>query len=790
MRPFNPILIAFTIATSVFGQSKEPATTRIHSNDIAAIMHLDGNMFADNQNRGFVAPFKNLKTPSSIFEASLFFAGKDPNSNILISGELYRINFNTGPLFNEIFIPTKQQTNDFNKIWSVNRDEIIAHLRDFNDNGRIDLKLSSIYSWPGKSNPYFEHYNQFLPYQTDYNLAPFFDNNHDGIYNPDDGDYPIVPSVDESVIPSSIHWGIFHKIDNQLRLEISLICWEMECNDKPILNRSFFCSYQISNKSSFEIKESIASIYLDPNLSCFSDDYLGCIPSKNACYWYNGVEKYEDTISICDQGIRTYTQNPPIQTMVFLNRKMDAFITTFNSSFGSPEPNKTQPNNASEFYNYFNAEYKNMEILIHPITKLPTKYQYSDPPSLPNGWSMYAQKIGEVDVSAFSSCKLGNLLPNESKSIDIAYIYHHHPDSTYFQNILLADQQIDEVHAIYSNKFINSCTFQTCFNDCVWPGDTDLDGIVDYLDVVTIFKANNAIGNTRTESWIWKAHESQDWNKSSSSGINYKHCDTNGDGLINKSDIDILNHNLGKTHGNFTQKTEVCSPGKDFYLRILKDTILNSILNFRLIYLTPVKKYQGISFEIKVDPDCATLSQNTFAKMWQDSTVKILNYTELANSNIKRYKQNFVYFSSTGKNEIALDTLDAGLKLTRNNIPTNKTFFDIEICNAKLYLEDGSILPLGSRKQRIYLSPNAVHNIEDAEDPIIFPNPADESVIISNIEEVKSIQLFSIQGVMIDFDNFVFKDKNLDTSRIENGTYILIIKSTGKNYYKKLVIQH
>jgi predicted amino acid-binding ACT domain protein len=39
--------------------------------------------------------------------------------------------------------------------------DIIAHQLDFTIDGKIDVKRSSIYSWPGKSNPYFEQFNGF-----------------------------------------------------------------------------------------------------------------------------------------------------------------------------------------------------------------------------------------------------------------------------------------------------------------------------------------------------------------------------------------------------------------------------------------------------------------------------------------------------------------------------------------------------------------------------------------------------------------------------------------------------
>ncbi|MEP7196708.1 MAG: T9SS type A sorting domain-containing protein [Saprospiraceae bacterium] len=782
MRPFSLNLIAFIVVISVFGQSKDPVFTRIHSNEIAANMHLDGYMFTDIQYRGFAVPYKNPLSPSSIYFAYLLFGGKDKDSNLLFAGNSIGINYITGPLYNEKYIPSNDQIQNFNKIWSVNRDDILAHIKDFNDNGKINLKLTAIYSWPGKSNPYFQAYNQFLPYQIDYDLAPFYDNNKDGIYNPDNGDYPIVPTIDKTIVPASIHWGIFHNITDKLRLEIGLTCWEMECNDASILNRSFFSSYKISNKCSFEIKESIVSIHSDIDLGCYNDDFIGCIPSKNASYCYNADEIDGNISNECDRGEITYEGNPPVQSIVFLNRKMDVIITNYN---------KTYPGTSRGLYNFINGTFGNTDILTNPKTNLPTKYEFSDNPSDPDGWSMYALKLNNADVRVYNSSILGNMLPNESKTLDIAYVFHHHPDSNFLQNVNLAYSQISEVQNAYNSGFINSCKYQTCSNDCVWPGDTDLDGIVDYLDLVNIFKTIGQSDKTRPESWVWKAHESQDWSKSLPSGINFKHFDLNGNGTVNLSDLDIFTHNFGKQHGSYIKRIDNCNTGNDFTWITKKSDSLKSVLTFNLTYISKIKNCQGISFEIKTDQDIVNLISSSKSSLWKDINLSPYDYSFNfpLNSNSPEKIQKII-FTNTGKNETTYDSVNWLVAIIRNKTSTTKSFFDLEVCNAKLYFEDGSTLPLGSRKQRIYLSPNAVHNIEDAEVPIIFPNPADGSVLISNIEDVKSIQLFTLQGVLIDQDNFIFQDKVLDTSRLEEGTYILLIKGAHKNYHKKLVIHH
>ncbi len=105
--------------------------------------------------------------------------------------------------------PTVKLCNNFNRFWEVHRTDIDNFIAAFNtNNGSIPLAAipNAILQWPGKNNP---HFNDFqLP--ANQSLAPFWDNNEDGNYNPLDGDYPVIEASSPCSIADQMIWWVFN----------------------------------------------------------------------------------------------------------------------------------------------------------------------------------------------------------------------------------------------------------------------------------------------------------------------------------------------------------------------------------------------------------------------------------------------------------------------------------------------------------------------------------------------------------------------------------------------------
>lgn len=98
---------------------------------------------------------------------------------------------------------------------------------------------------------------------------------------------------------------------------------------------------------------------------------------------------------------------------------------------------------------------------------------------------------------------------------------------------------------------VGSDSAPSCFSDCVWMGDTNLDGLVNMEDLLPLGLNMGYVGNPRDniDTNQWYGQFGDDWfNPFSASDINLKHLDTDGDSVITALDTFSISKFYGLTH--------------------------------------------------------------------------------------------------------------------------------------------------------------------------------------------------------------------------------------------------
>lgn len=87
--------------------------------------------------------------------------------------------------------------------------------------------------------------------------------------------------------------------------------------------------------------------------------------------------------------------------------------------------------------------------------------------------------------------------------------------------------------------------------DCVWPGDTNNDGVVDVGDLLPIGLAMGQTGTPRLsgDDTRWAPQFSSDWTQADLNGTNLKYIDADGDQVISARDTAVVMANMGLGHG-------------------------------------------------------------------------------------------------------------------------------------------------------------------------------------------------------------------------------------------------
>lgn len=154
----------------------------------------------------------------------------------------------------------------------------------------------------------------------------------------------------------------------------------------------------------------------------------------------------------------------------------------------------------------------------------------------------------------------------------------------------------------------------------VWPGDTDDDGIARINDLLFIGVAMDGTGEPRFSAnagWIGQA--GLPWDQSFGTGLNYKHADCDGDGIVTAADANVIVSNYGQTH----QKTSghINTGGVPLYIEMPRranagDTIT---LNLRLGDANyPATNVYGLAFGLSLNNTLFDLAsaQTTVSGSW------------------------------------------------------------------------------------------------------------------------------------------------------------------------------
>ncbi|KAA3622021.1 MAG: T9SS C-terminal target domain-containing protein, partial [Bacteroidetes bacterium] len=336
-------------------------------------------------------------------------------------------------------------------------------------------------------------------------------------------------------------------------------------------------------------------------------------------------------------------------------------------------------------------------------------------------------------------------------------------------------------------------TFE-CDED-VWPGDTNSDNIANHFDLLNIGIAYGADGPEREDdNTEWDAMPANNWNQFFEDNINFKHADSNGDGVINESDISAIHQNFLFTHGDVEDfdplpGTEVDPP---VYMDVPDNLTTGVPFEIPVMLGTegePVNDIYGIAFSIELDPEVFNIQdiEVGFPTSWMgEPGVNLITFDRVDEESgtlyvaISRKDQNNV--SGHGPimylhgiiDDIAGIHDEVNLKATeinaidfaQNLIPLNNPFKTSVI--TKVRDEDTNFVSL-------------------LRNTWITPNPASGEIMIWNKNNVpiKAVTIYDMSGTQ--FGQTFTNTDHLSVESLPAGLYALKIEMGDHVIMKKLV---
>jgi len=261
---------------------------------------------------------------AAIYAAGLWIGGEDQNGQLKVAAAMFRQgnDFWPGPLDDQTADVTPTECQIFDQYFSISRAEVNQFVAWFaNPSAYPDYQIpKSIKNYPAKGNTVTKQAGQ--SYYVAQNLAPFYDNDGDGFYDPTAGDYPkydLLGDIDCRVqrdirlFGDTTIWFVFNdkgnthsesQSDQPIGMEIHGQAFAFATNDE--INDMTFYNYELINKSSFTFTNTYFGQWVDADLGNAGDDFVGCDASRGLGFCYNGDNNDEDA-----NGIAGYGSTPP-----------------------------------------------------------------------------------------------------------------------------------------------------------------------------------------------------------------------------------------------------------------------------------------------------------------------------------------------------------------------------------------------------------------------------------------------------------------------------------------------
>jgi len=488
------LFIAVLLMFPIFNSYSQPITfDSLDINNINARINSNGSLFTfvdsvhHNQWAKFEVPKGSGK--NTIFRSNLWIGGLDNNLMLHLAAEEFNEvghDFFTGPISN---IYDSTYDAKWNKTWKIYKSDIDYFKNHWWLSGYVIP--GSILKWPA--------HGDILQGQA-YDIAPFFDNNQDGIYNPHDGDYPLIKG-DEAIFFVTNDARNLHSETQGIKLGIELRCmaYAFACNEDSSLWNTVFVNYKIINRSTKTYHDTYIGIFTDLDIGYSNDDYIGCDVERGSYYAYNGKNHDGSGQSFA------YGAFPPAQSVTFLagpvmdsdyvdnpagqcNESINginfgngiddderygltSFIYYNNSGQGAPWYS-TDPGTAVEYYSYFKGNWKDGTQMQYGGNAHTGVGAYgpachfmfpanSDScnwgtggiaPNGPTYWTEQTAGNQPDDRRGLGSCGPFTFYPGTTQELDLAYVFgRNYSDSTAWSAVGVMQQRIDSIRKYFRN---------------------------------------------------------------------------------------------------------------------------------------------------------------------------------------------------------------------------------------------------------------------------------------------------------------------------------------------------
>jgi len=322
-----PSLLVLSIGTSIKAQTFE----YLDANNIKARIDTSGLLFKDpvSGDPGFEVP---KGSGNHAINGSHILIGGQTGSSVLTlaaSDLNFLHDFRPGPLtIDGTAMPITGP--EWNRVWKIHVNDINYHIAHYASSGYVPPPI--IAEWPAYGNPL---YSSLLAH-----CAPFFDANGNGIYDPVNGDYPVIRGT-QAVFQVFNDMKVHPSLSSPIGIEVTAMAYVFDCPADSALTNTVFVHYVLINRGTQTLYNTYIGINNELMLGNATDNYTGCDVTRGMYYAYNG-----DNVDEADVASNNYGFTLPVQGVTVLRgpyQDNDMLANGFQSNYAAAIANGDIP---------------------------------------------------------------------------------------------------------------------------------------------------------------------------------------------------------------------------------------------------------------------------------------------------------------------------------------------------------------------------------------------------------------------------------------------------------------
>lgn len=398
------LLAAIALSTTAFAQQN--TGNLLDVNNITATINPNGKLFSSIAANGHSDPgFEVYKSGKHTLNAtSLWIGGFDQGNNYHLMAPTY------GQWGNDAFagpgMATYNAVTDakWNRVWNITKDEVDAHIANYKSDGYVMPEV--IANWPANGDVAA---GQMAV------MAPYFDADKNGKYEPAKGDYPVIKGDQAIYFIYNDHRGNHGETGGaKLGVEIHGMAYAFKTNKRDeAFNNTVFVEYDIFNRSNNDYRDVYIGLFNDLDMGDPFNDYLGVDVNRNTFFAYNAKADDNEFKGIADD---------PHMSVKFLNEGLNGFI-----AYDNDWSERGNPYSTADYYNYMRGFWKDGQ----PVTfggngKGGTQYaRYmfagATDPILGGNWNEKAANNAPHDRRALGTVGPFNFAAGQARRVALVY---------------------------------------------------------------------------------------------------------------------------------------------------------------------------------------------------------------------------------------------------------------------------------------------------------------------------------------------------------------------------------